>query len=653
MVHPFISAAVLFRIGAPLSLGASWALFGQSASLKRTAPSAQDRPWALFGESASLKNLPPAPRATPLPKTEGFFAFDFAQRSSARALSFRQGERDLSTASAFASASALLKSTSIRSQEPAGSYLVQSARTPSPSTSQGVPPATDKFLSANPAAVPRRGKPAGTLVDAGRLHGASRFSKESAAASKSSQQASDAKLARNAKSAGKDRSSNPPGGHFAPQPYDPLWRHRLSGRYARAELPAVNSGQIERFNNLGIRDHSTEFMEKGKSYVFFTCPDMNIYGQVDPSDKTTSGESASVTAQNILSTRALLDHNILDQLSGKVSDRMPFLKVLTNQALGFRPSDTTMDTRDSKETLQGYKVILPMHMAQSESGDFQVEYSELEDGQITLLHKTWLDYMYYVRRGFIPPKRYNVVNNVLDYAVSAYHFVVGPDGRTIKYWAKYTGVFPKSVPYSSYEAEQNGQPSLVKMQVTYQYSFKEDMDLSIIYDFAVLTGSISAPPGSSLANKVAKVADGHSSPPLDLATLSKIFSEKGVQDILSSGMMIARSAYDSAVNAAKTRLSQAVQGSELANTASQSAGKGTLGDAGAAARKNLFALADKGYEYRWPDRSFNRYVKVAAENHHGVLKFFLLFLDDDTAGAGSKPAVVKGGEIGPGRSPTK
>ena len=67
-------------------------------------------------------------------------------------------------------------------------------------------------------------------------------------------------------------------------------------------------------------------------------------------------------------------------------------------------------------------------------------------------------------------------------ASSIYYFLLKPDGRTLTYWAKYTGVIPISVPHSalSYKI---GIETNVEFSINYIYSFKEEMGLDILHEF--------------------------------------------------------------------------------------------------------------------------------------------------------------------------
>ena len=72
--------------------------------------------------------------------------------------------------------------------------------------------------------------------------------------------------------------------------------------------------------------------------------------------------------------------------------------------------------------------------------------------------------------------------------MSMYKFIVGEDGESIVYFAKYFGVYPKMVPrntFSDLPADGN-----IKFTVQFKASFVEDMDPNIIEDFNEISNLI-------------------------------------------------------------------------------------------------------------------------------------------------------------------
>ena len=54
--------------------------------------------------------------------------------------------------------------------------------------------------------------------------------------------------------------------------------------------------------------------------------------------------------------------------------------------------------------------------------------------------------------------------------------VCGPDDETIVFWSKYYGVFQSTVPSAQYAWAAGNMIEDVPLSITYQYSFREDLD---------------------------------------------------------------------------------------------------------------------------------------------------------------------------------
>lgn len=246
--------------------------------------------------------------------------------------------------------------------------------------------------------------------------------------------------------------------------------------------------QINRFRN----NEGQDYLASGVGYVFMTKPHLNIALNEKIGDAFINSikRSSSETAKQIVAD--------LDGLHGG-GTHTKFINLITNSVEAFETKDISLKTRDIGETFLGEKLYWGDTMFESMGGDnFTLEFTEYSDMSITLLHKTWVDYIHAVKTNKIQPYRADMHGNttgvdyvklrMVDYASSLYYFLLDVDGQTIKYFAKYTGVFPVSVPYSAMSFNL-GESHVKKLNIQYQYSFKEDMDPRILDEFAYLTDS--------------------------------------------------------------------------------------------------------------------------------------------------------------------
>lgn len=235
---------------------------------------------------------------------------------------------------------------------------------------------------------------------------------------------------------------------------------------------------INRFKN----HEDTDFLSSGISYFFFTKPQLNLTGQSDTALKI-----------HYPFLYAYKDN----MLYRKLFNGKDFVHPLCNLGTGFDTHDVVMETDEYSETFRGYKMVAPTTPVKSQiTGDFSIEYMETSDMFVTTYHKIWFDYMQGVREGVLKPvpgaikglsnKTGKTRTGYIDYMCSVYYFLLDVDGSTIKYWAKYTGVFPTNIPFSTFKWEQ-GNTGLKKLNISYQYNFKEDMNPVLFEEFNKIT----------------------------------------------------------------------------------------------------------------------------------------------------------------------
>jgi hypothetical protein len=218
------------------------------------------------------------------------------------------------------------------------------------------------------------------------------------------------------------------------------------------------------------------------AYVFFTKPDLNIDGNVD-NDNYFSRLNSTSFGKAILSSLSMNSYN-------DSTDSSVFIKILSNSVSNFETKDTTMKTDELYQNYIGYKMTMPYTFIDSITSDsITFNFLEYDDLRITHLMKAWITYMHNIKRGIFSPTDDNRNRKILDYGSTAYFFYCGPDGHSIKFFTKLTGLFPINIPYSSFSWEVGSNPDLKKLSVQFQYQIKEDLDPEIIADFLILTGN--------------------------------------------------------------------------------------------------------------------------------------------------------------------
>jgi hypothetical protein len=240
------------------------------------------------------------------------------------------------------------------------------------------------------------------------------------------------------------------------------------------------------FNHRRIRGAFTEPASNPFWYIFMTAPSCNMAGQnienvpylkhlnqeeVGSDEKKTSGKE------------------ILEALSFGVTpnSNQNVIKIITNAASSFSPADTQSQIIDYGETWTKLKHAYMGEDNDSRSGGtFNIEYSDFQGLPVLKLHKAWYEYIQGARRGLLSPADLFRKKRAVDFQASLYYFLLRADGSTIDYWAKYTGIFPNMVPYSSLASNDGSQ---IKFSITYNFMYKEDLEPEILQDFNLAVNS--------------------------------------------------------------------------------------------------------------------------------------------------------------------
>ena len=253
-------------------------------------------------------------------------------------------------------------------------------------------------------------------------------------------------------------------------------------------LNFVDANFISSFDNARrLGSDNINFFIKGIPYVFMTCPVLNLCKTNVMSDSFLTYMATS-TDENKEILRHLTHKDFVDEdMYSGLSSSNKLIPLVTNTAISVDIKDTVARTKEVGETFYGYKQVHPGSLVDSIVGDeISIKYLELADLPILKMHKVWQDYIEKVRRGSFLPSRQALADGFIDYMSSIYYILCDFDGETIKYWAKYTGVAPLNVPYSSLGGDFNSH-EIPDITINYSYCYKEDMSVSILRDFNRIT----------------------------------------------------------------------------------------------------------------------------------------------------------------------
>lgn len=226
-------------------------------------------------------------------------------------------------------------------------------------------------------------------------------------------------------------------------------------------------------------------LTKTFAYVFFTRPDLNIINM--KADTKTFSLNPKIADPKY----AYLFKNNPNCLRSLVTAGNPhhkFLVLLSNEAKSFEVSDLALKTTEHGETYTGNKVIYGRTDHESNAaGEISVRYVDTVNLDIFKMHTIWVDYINKVSRGIFEPREKYIKDRILDYASSCYYFLCGPDGSTILYWQKLTGVFPINTGENVFSWDSGTLLAKPEINIKYVYAFKTPMDIAHLYEFNSLT----------------------------------------------------------------------------------------------------------------------------------------------------------------------
>jgi hypothetical protein len=228
------------------------------------------------------------------------------------------------------------------------------------------------------------------------------------------------------------------------------------------------------------------------NYQFLTSPFSVIF--VTKPNCLNIQKYARNSSENSLPALNGIRSEISSMLLHNTGSTSNFIPVLTNffENTSFSPMEGQMQTIDVSENRVGVRHVLPNGFISSLVGnDINISYHEISatwcPAIITALHTAWFDYIDGVKYGYIDPGPYKLGSpKQYNFMSSMYYFKLLPDGKTIAYWAKLTGIYPKNRPVNDFGGDNK---DYVKPQINYQCQLYEDMKLDIFNDFNAISGS--------------------------------------------------------------------------------------------------------------------------------------------------------------------
>lgn len=118
--------------------------------------------------------------------------------------------------------------------------------------------------------------------------------------------------------------------------------------------------------------------------------------------------------------------------------------------------------------------------------DLTFTFQDMQYSPILTIFMMWLEYMRKVAKGEMPAYLYQINQQIINYTVSIYRFVLDPSRRFITRYARALGCFPKMIPYGSIMAVNPGEQyvnTISDFSIQFTVNDVKYDDYAIIDDF--------------------------------------------------------------------------------------------------------------------------------------------------------------------------
>ena len=240
-------------------------------------------------------------------------------------------------------------------------------------------------------------------------------------------------------------------------------------------------------------------LTNSREFLFFTKPDLNIIPSSDNNTPVVNISGSSIDYNTYLNgvlqnypywielcqrypgVIECLESSL--HLNGRID---PFNHLLANMVQSnIDVPGLSAEMTETPTNMYGVGYNYRGSSEASDDGfDFSLEFKDTKYLPVYNFFKAYEEYETLKHHGVIAPHIQYIFDKVLHDQYSIYKFVVGDDGETIIYYAKYYGVKSKSLPRDVFNA--NTYDNGLSYSVDFNAAFVEDMNPLILSDFNYL-----------------------------------------------------------------------------------------------------------------------------------------------------------------------
>lgn len=256
--------------------------------------------------------------------------------------------------------------------------------------------------------------------------------------------------------------------------------------YYNAKDNTENMSLYQNFNR-GYNVFPNEEMESLYHYIFFVRPNCNLIRDRDQTDKAKGTTIVQENTDNYIRDMFLYHNIVYRSLTSELSIYHDFIPWLVGRTESIQIPDRTIKNYSISQPYTNYLMPYAGTSTESETGGtFDVTFREDRQLRVHRLIDLWIYYMDKVSKGIFKPNRDRTIVSkpiMFDYMSSVYHFVCRPDGETVIWFDKYTGVFPLTSPNSDLSWNLHGGNIDNKVTIPFAYFMHEVNNPDILVDF--------------------------------------------------------------------------------------------------------------------------------------------------------------------------
>lgn len=257
------------------------------------------------------------------------------------------------------------------------------------------------------------------------------------------------------------------------------WNEEALKKYAGFEIHPYDAYQITPF--------ALVFITRPKLFIKSSSSSTSVLDQIAYSNMANHPYLSRFIDKNIQNNKDkilvdLLSYSTSDENRGEIN-HISFIPIFTNRIKNFSLESNQIQTAEQGTTKHGYRHIYPTtNIPSLSSGVLSLDIPEMQDSEIGNLVGIWYNTIVGMVSGELRANPDLIKNNRIDYNSSLYYFKLDRDARTIRYWAKYNGVFPVNNPTDAF-SWQEASVNLSRMNISLSFDSREELTLSILDDF--------------------------------------------------------------------------------------------------------------------------------------------------------------------------